>query len=934
MEEKVQIEKEDKIIEERKQKVVNFFKTNPSWIFYIILIALVIFGVYMRMQPMADHGGGTPGLWDVTTNDWTLGPDLDPFLFLRYAKEIIEHGWLPNMDAMRNVPLGFDPTEELQMVSYMIVLTYKALVLFGKDNINYAGVLMPVIFFALIIIAFFFFAREIFYRKDEKETHIKSWIIASIATLLMIVVPVFVPRTVAGIPEKESIAFFFMFAAFYFFLKGWKSEKLRGVITHGILAGIFTVLMGLSWGGSTYLYFTISVSCFAAFILNKFNKNRFILLAIWTILSPVLTLLFTSRYSLKSFLFGLDTMGAVVTLAALIVHYIIWNTKIKNIGFFEKTNLPKHIVSLIITIVLGLIGVTILQGPQFIIGNINNIKEMMFNPVTGRWRTTVAENRQPFFSEWGADFGPFLKNIPVLFWLFFAGSVVLVKKMLSKLEKQRAWTLTGLYVLFFFGLVFSRISPTSTMNGENAISKAFYYLSALALICGFVYFYIKEFRENKTGFNSIDYEYLLLFVLLVLCLFTARAAVRLIMVLAPIAPIFLAYLLTESIFSFKKMTDQTMKTIMVAVIIVIILLSLFTFVTFYKQSKAQAYGSVPYYYTLQWQKAMAWVRDSTPTTAVFAHWWDYGYWVQSIGERATVTDGGNLIIYWNYLTGRHVLTGESQKTALEFLYSHDTTHLLIDSSDLGKYGAFSQIGSDINYDKLSYGPPTMVSDIKQTQETANGTIRIYQGSSVVDEDINYKDNDTSIFLPGFSIGASGVTGYNAGIIGLIVEIEKVENSSDIKFKQPEAVYAYQNKQIKIPLKYLYYNGTMNGYNTGIEAAIYIIPRVMQGAQGLQLDGVGAAIYVSPRVLRGLLGQLYILDDPFKKFDAFKLVHTENSIIVDSLLSQKAQIGEWTYFDSYGLQGPIKIWKINYKGDEKVNPTFVQKEFPAEVNWRF
>ena len=125
---------EDKLLEERKEKVVKFFKENPSWIFYIILFLLIILGTYIRMQPLLDHGG-RPGLWDVTTNDYTLGPDLDPFLFLRYAKTMISEGSLPQIDTMRNVPLSFDTTTELQMVSYMIVLTYKFVNLFGKKYI-------------------------------------------------------------------------------------------------------------------------------------------------------------------------------------------------------------------------------------------------------------------------------------------------------------------------------------------------------------------------------------------------------------------------------------------------------------------------------------------------------------------------------------------------------------------------------------------------------------------------------------------------------------------------------------------------------------------------------------------------------------------------------------------------------------------------------
>src|SRR3990172_10160255 len=102
---------------------------------------------------------------------------------------------------------------------------------------------------------------------------------------------------------------------------------------------------------------------------------------------------------------------------------------------------------------------------------------------------------------------------------------------------------------------------------------------------------------------------------------------------------------------------------------------------------------------------MTWVRENTERNTVFGHWWDYGYWVQSIGERATVLDGGNAISYWNHMMGRYALTGTNETEALEFLYAHNTTHFLIDSTDIGKYPAFSSIGSDENYDRRSWISP-------------------------------------------------------------------------------------------------------------------------------------------------------------------------------------------------------------------------------------
>src|SRR3989304_8672705 len=102
---------------------------------------------------------------------------------------------------------------------------------------------------------------------------------------------------------------------------------------------------------------------------------------------------------------------------------------------------------------------------------------------------------------------------------------------------------------------------------------------------------------------------------------------------------------------------------------------------------------------------------------------------QSIGDRATVTDGGNAIVWWNYLTGRLVLTGDNQKDALNFLYNHNATHLLIDPTDIGKYGAYSQIGSNETFDRLSQGPFALISDNRNIQETKNEIIRTYNRPS-------------------------------------------------------------------------------------------------------------------------------------------------------------------------------------------------------------
>ena len=91
----------DNELESRKKKVIEFVKKKKEWVYYIILSLIIIVSSYIRTRNI-------PKLKDITTGTWTLGPDLDPFLFLRWTEYIIQHGSLMALDTMRYVPLGYN----------------------------------------------------------------------------------------------------------------------------------------------------------------------------------------------------------------------------------------------------------------------------------------------------------------------------------------------------------------------------------------------------------------------------------------------------------------------------------------------------------------------------------------------------------------------------------------------------------------------------------------------------------------------------------------------------------------------------------------------------------------------------------------------------------------------------------------------------------
>jgi dolichyl-diphosphooligosaccharide--protein glycosyltransferase len=43
-----------------------------------------------------------------------------------------------------------------------------------------------------------------------------------------------------------------------------------------------------------------------------------------------------------------------------------------------------------------------------------------------------------------------------------------------------------------------------------------------------------------------------------------------------------------------------------------------------------------------WFQALTWIHNNTPTNAVIVSWWDYGYWVNVMGNRTTVADNATL----------------------------------------------------------------------------------------------------------------------------------------------------------------------------------------------------------------------------------------------------------------------------------------------------
>jgi asparagine N-glycosylation enzyme membrane subunit Stt3 len=827
--------------------------------------------------------------WDLLTDSTTgekIPVALDPYYFLRIAETIVESdGNMPEFDEMRYF-VGGDTGWSTEIMPEVVVLMWKASGVFGDYTLREVNVFSPVFFFGVGLILFFILVYVL----------TKSKFAGVLACSFLAFTPAYLYRTMAGFSDHEAIGMVGFFAAMLGFalaLKYMERTDGKSLIGAGVVGGVVGLLTALTiafWNGvSVFLFMIVPIAFLLFWILNTKDKNSGLRNS--GILFYVCWMLFTVLFSV---VLGLDAISIINKflssngiIGAAVLGFIILDRllmfaegRIRYGWYNEKYRLAYVGLLLVIigTIALPLVG-------RNFFGLVWEITNKLLNPAWGGGRvgSTVAENAQPYLSSWIGTVGK------PMFALFVAGIVAIAINFSEKIKNMKGkFLMIAGFLLLAFGILFSRISPTSILNGAGIFSlSGLFYLGGL---CFFAYVFFKNYSGNLKISAMNIFIFTWMFVMLVV----GRSTTRLFFVIAPFMCFVAAYLVVSSGRAYEKgLKDEISKVIVVSILIVSLVVSGFVISSSYDSVSAQAAYTGPSA-NAQWQGAMEWVRDNTSEDSIFSHWWDYGYWIQTLGERATVADGGHFQSKYdgNFKIGRYVLTTPQPETALSFFKTMDVDYFLIDQTDLGKYGAYSKIGGGNDeagegMDRYS-GIPVMPSDPKQTVETASGIMIVFSGGMYLYEDIIYNNKGKDVFLPA----------GRAAVVGIIINME------GNALRQPEVVYVYNNVQTRIPARYVYLNGEIIDFGNGLDVVIDIIPAIENG----RVNQMGAAIYLSQKVSKSLFAQMFLLDDAFGNYDSLKLVRIEDSPIVASLKAQGAIVGDFVYYN--GFRGPIKIWDVS------------------------
>jgi len=192
-------------------------------------------------------------------------------------------------------------------------------------------------------------------------------------------------------------------------------------------------------------------------------------------------------------------------------------------------------------------------------------------------------------------------------------------------------------------------------HATTTIEQSFLFHSVLMIFSGIgIWLIIKNIQNKNSSFIKND---MLLFALIlgIVGVYVSSTFVRL-EVFGSIAVIILASLgltsLTKEFFKNKPQTkkpiDKLIKLSYVTGIIILLIIPMVLPVggNVYSIAKVPPTilngGSVFPIASTDWLDSMEWIKNNTPEDAVIAAWWDYGYWIQTKAERASLADNSTI----------------------------------------------------------------------------------------------------------------------------------------------------------------------------------------------------------------------------------------------------------------------------------------------------
>jgi len=400
-----------------------------------------------------------------------------------------------------------------------------------------------------------------------------------LASLFFAISPIIIMRGSMGWFKSEPLGLFYGLLAVYLLLSAIKSDKGK-VSVAKIVGGAILLAFGLaSWGGIQFFILPIGLFFLALPFMGK--DNKFIIFV---------SVIFTSVFLLVNILYGEITAAA--------------DNKGTGILF-----------------ILGLNGFFLIGCTAFLIAcvTIRRIvrKNQLRNGLVLLGGAIIAGIAV-------ASSG--VISLPSFRYLNAANPFLITTDMLTDSVSEHATTTIDIS-FFFFSILMIFAGIGAWLLFQKKVNRSFKIqgeMAIFALIIGFLGIYFSSAFVRLEVFGSIS-----------------------VIILSSIG---LSILISKTLKAEHKPTNAVTKISFLAIIVILLMVPMVypENNNWTNQNEGRPItilnsGAQFDISTNDWYDAMEWLKENTSEDAVIASWWDYGYWITTVGERKTLADNATLI---------------------------------------------------------------------------------------------------------------------------------------------------------------------------------------------------------------------------------------------------------------------------------------------------
>ena len=630
----------------RFEKLMPLWPPARAYLPFVLLGTILLVAFWIRIQ----------GVPSIPEGQFTGN---DPYLYYWQAQIVSEQGELPARDMHRWLPVGRDLGQTLNAYSYAIAYTQKVITfIFRNVSLYQVALFAPVVCFLLGLGVLCFFLYRNF-----------GWLFSSIVGVLLATLPGIVERSAAGFSDRDSWCLMLGILAVTTYLVSLHAQRSHSRLLWTLASGFTVFLGGISWEGfGVFLSVILCVELWRFLTSEKEERLRLYLLWVCTFV-PTLYLASPAYRSGKGFATHLFAFVLVPPLVLLGIralrHVLITKSSLSDTFRPHARNLSRGLTLASLALALGYV---LMQFDTFAISTVPLSQNQLMQ--------TVGELNVPDYRYWVFRYGS----------LFFLGSLGFMSVSI-RLWKNSGTVLVVFIFLFMLTTFFQ--ARLETLLGASGCQFLFFAsLGCIALLLLFIASRQRDLPKQELVSIAMAAWFLLwvalsrdakrydFFIGLPIAFFTAD---------------FIRHIgisITDSLKNAhflsvgfrERLPMHVISTCITSVLVALLMYwppagAHATRATFAAtEMRTAAPGDTPA------SKAFEWMKTDLPSTAVVAARWGFGSMLNVLGGVKTVIDQDHYIQHWIHLYNTHIRDATDARDALEFLKTHEATHLMLTQS--------------------------------------------------------------------------------------------------------------------------------------------------------------------------------------------------------------------------------------------------------------